>query len=131
MGKKLHIISYVFGDAIASALSWIAFYYYHKINTGGVFAAGGNFYVSLCIIPCCWLMLYHLFGVYKGLYYKSRLIELLSTFNITFVGSIILFFVILFYASGKKIQVYYDEFFTLFILQFSLVYFFRLILLSK
>ena len=127
----MHIISYVLGDVIASALSWILFYYFHKITTGSVFVAGTYFYAGLCIIPLCWLVLYHLFGVYKGIYYKSRLIELLSTFNMTFVGCAVLFFIILFYSSRKNIPVYYDEFFTLFILQFCLVYFFRLILLSK
>lgn len=76
-------------------------------------------------------MLYHLFGAYKGIYYKSRLIELVTTFNTTFVGCIILFFLILFYSGRKNLPVYYDEFFTLFILQFCLVYFFRLIILSK
>ncbi|MEO8110621.1 MAG: sugar transferase [Ginsengibacter sp.] len=131
MGKKLHIISYVSGDVIASALTWILFYYFHKITGNGTFHTGPYFYLGIFIIPICWLILYHLSGAYKGIYYKSRLIELVTTFNTTFVGCIVLFFIILFYSGRKNTPVYYDEFFTLFILQFSFVYFFRLLLLSK
>lgn len=130
MGKKLHIITYVSGDVIASALTWILFYYFHKITISGSFYKGPYFYPGICIIPLCWLMLYHLFGAYKGIYYKSRLIELVTTFNTTFVGCIILFFIILFYNGRKNLPVFYDEFFTLFILQFCLIYFFRLLLLT-
>ena len=131
MAKQIHIITYVLGDFIASVLAWGIFYYIHKSIAGDGISFEIKFFYGLFLIPFGWLILYHLSGAYKNIYYKSRLLEFLSTLTITFIGCIIIFFIYLFYSSGKNNVLYYDEFFTLFILQFVLIYFFRLIILSK
>lgn len=131
MAKQIHIITYVLIDFIASVLAWSIFYFLHKIIAGDAISFGRRFFYGLFLIPAGWLILYHLLGAYKSIYYKSRLLELLSTFTITFIGCIILFSIYLFYKSDKNNILYYGEFFTLFILQFAITYFFRLIILSK
>ncbi len=132
MVKQIHIITYIISDFIAAVIVWLVFYFLHKISAGESFIFTMNFFLGLLIIPFGWLILYHLFGSYKGIYYKSRLIELLSTFTITFFGCIILFLIyLLFYNSNKNNLLYNDEFVTLFILQFSITYFFRVIILTK
>jgi exopolysaccharide biosynthesis polyprenyl glycosylphosphotransferase len=75
--------------------------------------------------------MYHLFGNYKDIYYKSRLIELLSTGVSTFLGSIILFFIFLLYKRHQYLSSFYGEFFILFGLQFFITYFIRYLFLSK
>lgn len=132
MAKQIHIASYVLGDFIASLLAWTIFYCLHKISVGNEIIFKVKFFFGLFFIPIGWLVLFHLLGSYKSIYYKSRLLELLSTFTITFTGCIILFFIYLFYNSNTNNNVLdYDEFFTLFILQFAITYLFRLVLLSR
>ena len=131
MTKKIHIITYVLSDFMASVIAWTIFYCLHKISVGDEIVLKPKFFYGLFLLPVGWLVLYHLLGTYKNIYYKSRLLELLSTFTVTFIGSIILFFIYLFYSSAKNNVLYYDEFFTLFMLQFAITYFFRLIILSK
>lgn len=131
MAKQIHIINYVLTDFIASVLAWTLFYILHQVNAGNGVVFQAKFYYGLALIPFGWLALYHLLGCYKSIYYKSRLLELLSTFTTTFIGCIFLFFIYLFYSSNKNNVLYYDEFFTLFAIQFVITYFFRLIILSK
>ena len=131
MVKRIHIITYVLSDFIASFFAWIIFYCLHKIINGDDISFGIKFFYGLFLIPFGWLILYHLLGAYKSIYYKSRLFELLSTFTVTFIGCIVLFFIYLFYTSDKNNVLHYGEFLTLFILQVTITYFFRLIILSK
>jgi len=80
-----------------------------------------HFFPAIIIIPCGWLILYHMFGAYKNLYYKSRLSEFFATLICNVAGSLIIFFI---YLSGEK------EFFILLTLQFSITFLVRLIFLT-
>jgi exopolysaccharide biosynthesis polyprenyl glycosylphosphotransferase len=120
--KRLHIGLYVAGDFIASAIAWIVFYFIHRKLGYEQFVFSYKFSIGLMAYPVGYLMLYHLFGAYKSLYNKSRLIELLSTFFITLIGSIVLFFFFLFYKKHQNLSTFYSQFFILFGLQFILVY---------
>ncbi|MDQ6890648.1 MAG: sugar transferase [Bacteroidota bacterium] len=131
MAKQIRIVTYVLGDFIASAIVWIIFYFLHQFLVTGSGIPGPKFYFGLVSIPFYWLIVYHLSGSYKGIYYKSRLIELLSTFTTSFIGCVILFLLVLFYNVNKNNLLNYSEFFTLLFLQFAFVYFSRLLLLSK
>ena len=83
------------------------------------------------LYPIGYFILFHLFGTYKGIYYKSRLQELLSTFLSTFLGSIILFFIFLLYKRDEHLSAFYSEFFILSAIQFFLTYFSRYLFLSE
>lgn len=131
MQKRLHIWLYALGDFIASVIAWILFFWIHRNLGGESFIINNKFLGGLILYPSCYFILYHLFGAYKGIYYKSRLIELLSTFLSAFLGSIILFFVFLLYKRHQYLSSFYGEFFILFGLQFFLTYFIRYTLLSK
>ncbi len=95
-----------------------------------IFDFSKKFIFGLLFYPIGYLVLFHLSGTYKSLYYKSRLLELLSTFLTTFLGSIILFFIFLFYKKYQNLSNFYSQFFILFGLQFLLTYFIRYIFLS-
>jgi exopolysaccharide biosynthesis polyprenyl glycosylphosphotransferase len=128
--KRLHIGYYVLGDFIASVVAWIIFYWLHRKLGYQTFDFSQKFIFGLVFYPIGYLVLFHLFGAYKSLYYKSRLLELLSTFVSTFLGSIILFFIFLFYKKQQNLSNFYGQFFILFGLQFLLTYLIRYFFLS-
>lgn len=118
------------GDFIASVFAWIIFYWLHRKLGYQNFDFSEKFALGLLFYPIGYLVLFHLFGSYKSLYYKSRLLELLSTFVSTFLGSIILFFIFLFYKKYQNLSNFYSQFFILFGLQFFLTYLIRYFFLS-
>jgi len=129
--KRLHIGFYALADLLASAIAWVVFFWIHKNLGGEDFGINSKFLTGIILYPSGYLILYHLFGTYKGLYYKSRLLELLSTFLSTFLGSIILFFIFLLYKRHQYLSTFYTQFFILFGLQFFITYFTRYLFLSK
>ncbi len=131
MQKPLHIRFYALADLTASVIAWILFYWIHRHLGGENFHFSKKFIVGLIFYPVGYLFLYHLFGTYKNLYYKSRLLELLFTFLSAFLGSIILFFIFLFYKKNQNLSSFYTQFFILFALQFFITYFIRLLFLNK
>lgn len=131
MAKRLHIVYYALGDFIAAAFTWIIFYSLHRAFIGESFELSTNIFLGFILYPAGWLVLYHLFGAYKNIYYKSRVIEMLNTFVSTFTGCVLLLLIYLFFGISKGYSILYKEFFVLFILQFFITYFFRLLLLSK
>ena len=131
MHKQLNIGFYVLGDLVASALAWIIFYWIHRKIGYEHFDFSKKFLAGVALYPSGYFVLHHLFGSYKGLYYKSRLLELLSTFLSAFLGSIILFFIFLLYKKNQNLSTFYGQFFILFGLQFFITYIVRYFFLSK
>jgi len=129
--KRLHIGFYVLGDLVAAAAAWIIFYWIHRKLGYEHFHFSRKFLAGLALYPSGYFVLHHLFGNYKGLYYKSRLLELLSTFLSAFLGSIILFFIFLLYKKNQNLSTFYGQFFILFGLQFFITYITRYFFLSK
>ena len=122
---------YALGDFIASILTWVIFFWIHKQIGAEEFDLNYKFLTGLVLYPAGYFILFHLFGTYKGIYYKSRLLELLSTFLSTFLGSIILFFIFLLYKRHQYLSSFYSEFFILFGTQFFLTYLSRYLFLNK
>ncbi len=75
--------------------------------------------------------MYHLFGTYKNLYYKSRGVELLNTLFSTFLGTIIIFSILILYNRDEYLSTFFREFFILYFLQFFITYLVRFIFLTK
>lgn len=131
MQKRLHIRFYALGDFVASLATWILFFWIHRNLGSEKFDINNKFIAGLVLYPIGYLVLYHLFGIYKNIYYKSRLLELLSTVLSSFLGSIILFFIFLLYKRHQYLSSFYGEFFILFSLQFFITYIIRYVFLSK
>ena len=128
---RLHIGFYAMADFIAAAIAWIIFYSLHSTSTGASHEFSKQFFPGLILYPSGFLILHHLFGAYKSIYYKSRVIEMLYTFISTFTGCVLLLFIFIVFGRGTGDTLFYKQFFTIFILQFLITYFFRLLLLSK
>lgn len=103
----------------------------HRYLSGQEFTLDGQFFIGLFIIPLVWLLIYEITGNYKNLYYKSRANELFTTFLITLAGSVVLFFIFLFYKKDQYLSSFYSEFFFLFGIQFLLIFSMRFIILTK
>jgi exopolysaccharide biosynthesis polyprenyl glycosylphosphotransferase len=86
---------------------------------------------GLIFYPVGWVTLYHLFGAYKGMYYKSRLNEFLNTFISTITGTVLVFSVFILFKKDEYLSTFYNEIFILFALQFCLTFLVRLIFLNK
>jgi exopolysaccharide biosynthesis polyprenyl glycosylphosphotransferase len=129
--KRLHTGTYAAVDITAAIIAWVVFFGLHRYLGGEDFSLNKKFLAGLILYPIGWLILHHLFGAYKNIYYKSRALELLSTLFSTFFGCTILFFIFLLYKKHEYLSSFYNEFFILFGIQFFVTYFFRLLLLNK
>jgi len=129
--KRLHIGFYVLGDFIAAILAWIIYFSLHRYFAGEHFQFNTKFISGLILYPFGWIVLYHLSGTYRGIYYKSRLNEFLNTLYATFIGCIFVFSIFILYKKQEYLSSFYGEFFILFALQFCLTSFSRILFLNK
>ena len=126
---RIHIAWYAAGDFAAALTAWIVFYFVRKNIIGEIPALGSKFYTGLFVYPLAWLTLYHLAGCYKNIYHKSRLAELVNTFNQSFIGSLFILFLFLLYDVTGDYNIYYKEFFSLLGIHFFITYLCRLLFL--
>lgn len=135
MNRRFQLIKYVSSDLLAAALAWTLFYIYRKkyiepLKFGYEIPIefGTSFYLGLILIPIGWLLLYYASGYYRDVYRKSRLSELWFTIRITFIGVLIIFFLLLLDDVVVSYSNYYRSFIALYVFHFTLTYFPRLIL---
>jgi exopolysaccharide biosynthesis polyprenyl glycosylphosphotransferase len=137
MNKTKQVTKYLIFDFLAAAISWTAFFIYRKIviepqRFGEIpIEFNHRFYLGLLVIPAFWLIFYYITGFYKNIYRRSRLIELGQTFLTSVTGVTAIFFVLILDDLITSYKNYYQLYFTLFLLHFTLTYFFRLILTTN
>jgi len=138
MNRKWQVAKYLIFDFFAAAISWTAFFIYRKaviepqlLGIEVPIEFTHRYFMGLAVIPVLWLLFYYITGFYDNIYRRSRLLELGQTFFTSLTGVVVIFFALIlddFIGSYKN---YYNLFFTLFGLHFSLTYFFRLILTTQ
>jgi exopolysaccharide biosynthesis polyprenyl glycosylphosphotransferase len=138
MNQRLQAIKFILLDAVSAILAWTLFFIYRKYlttsDTQDLFRAAftdKNLYIGLVIITVLWLLLYSVIGTYQDVYRKSRLRELGQTLLITFIGTIIIFFVLILDDQLGSYKNYYKAYFVLLGLHFFFTFFFRFILYSR
>jgi len=131
--KKL----YIFSDLIAAASVWTLFYIYRKVFVESyVFGfsiplqLGIKFQIGILLIPIFWLIIYYFTGYYNNILRKSRLEDLINTLIHSIIGVSLLFFIIILDDTIVSYKTYYQSIFVLFLLQFSIVLTFRLLVTS-
>ncbi|HEX8335015.1 MAG TPA: sugar transferase, partial [Segetibacter sp.] len=137
--KPLHIGWYVFSDAITAIITWWLFALIRKnlLNEPStdlyqIFLHDSTFHLTIIIVPIFWIVLYSLTGVYnQSLYRKSRLNELTQTFTTTLVGCLLIFFILILNDHSKTYTYYYTAFGLFLLLQFSLTFLGRAIILLR
>lgn len=131
MAKPLPILYYALGDFIAASVSWIIIYYFFTKFYGESFDFSYKYFVALGLYAAGWLTLYHLFGAYKNIYYKSRITEMLNTFVSTLTGCILILILFILYEKKIDSSLFYRGFFVVVATQFFITYLLRSILLSR
>ena len=135
--KPMHINWYVLSDAIAAAIAWWLFALVRRylLNEHPAtlleLSYDPAFQVSILLVPCYWVSLYLLTGSYRqSLYQKSRLNEFTSTFIVSLVGCIILFFILILNDRAETYRYFYSSFFSFLALQFVITFTGRAIVLK-
>lgn len=136
MNKKIQVLKYLLSDFISALLAWAVFFIYRKYtinpdvinNLDYYIFTDYKFFVGILIIPLFWLFLYTLTGYYRKIFRKSRLRELTQTFTITFVGTLIIFFLLILDDEIVDYTNYLKFYFVLFILHLVLAYIPRLLI---
>jgi len=138
MHKNLQVLRYLVFDIIAAIVSWTLFYIYRKIYIEPIkfgydipVEFDSKFYLALIFIPAFWVIIYYISGQYTNIYRKSRLLELGRTILTCIVGVTVIFFLLLLNDWIPDYRKYYNLYFTLLALHFSLTYLFRLILTTR
>lgn len=125
MNKLKQTLKYIITDYATAMVVWICFFAYRKIYVEPLKFGyhvpvdfDKNFYLGLLLIPFYWLFLYAITGTYRNIYKKSRLKEFIQTASLTFIGVLVLFFVLILDDEVASYTNYYASFLTLVSLHF-------------
>ena len=117
--KKPGLLKYLFllFDFLSALFSWSAFYYFRKTQIEHVpFEFSERFYLGLLIIPSLWVIAYWLFGSYDNVYRKYRMQVFYKTIVSSFLGTLAVFFIFIFYDFFMLFNLRYLNFARLFFL---------------
>jgi len=138
MDKKKQTIKYLIFDFASASIAWALFFLYRKeviepLKYGYDIPINLDlkFYFGIVLVPLFWLLIYYISGYYKNVYRKSRLIELGQTLTNTFIGVLIIFFTSILDDTVLSYTNYYNLFFVLFGIHFTLTYIPRIIITSS
>lgn len=138
ISKRAMVALYVLADLVSSAAAWTLFYLYRKAVLEPVkfgykvpLEFDTNYYKGLVLIPLFWFGLFTVMGGYREIHRRYRIMELGQTLLISFIGVVIIFFVLLLDDEVAGYTYYYRSFLTLFGLHFGINFLFRFILTSN
>ncbi len=143
MNKQLQLSKYLIADYAAAFFTWVVFVAFRQTqinlnNEGSVawdFIPTENVYWGLLLVPFFWICIHYLSGYYVQVFRKSRLAEFFTTLITTFVGSLILFFIIVIddlqALPESYDKYYYQAFSALLAIQFSSTYLLRFIITQR
>jgi len=137
VNRKWQVAKYITFDIVGVFVAWLLFTYFrssldHGLSTlepiPSAFFIKHYFGIALYVI--FWIILFSLAGFYNDIFRKSRLNELGNSIGITLVGTLVIFFILMFNDVVLSSLYYFKLFYTLFLLVFALTYFPRLIITS-
>lgn len=134
--QYIHPVCYAISDYIAALITWALFYKVREsLLPAEIFTANFSLenymiWATIFLLPFGWLAFYLLIGSYQSIYKKSRFVEFTNTFLCSMIGCIVIFFLIVLDDLHNSYTYYYLSFAALFILQFSLTFMGRLVILN-
>lgn len=136
MKRSVQAGKYIVSDFIASSVVWLLFNLirykevavYEGFDTVGAYLSHAPSLGVQLLIPFVWFILFWLSGYYNKPFGKSRISELFSTLGSVSVGVVLLFFAFVLNDLPRSYHIYYDMFFSLWILQIVLTYIPRLLI---
>lgn len=114
--RKIGIFTYVLFDFLAAAFSWAILFLFRKLviennEYQSIWELlDKKFYIGIVLIPIAWLIVYFILGTYTDIYRKSRLAELSKTIIVSFIGVVILFFILIIDDVVINYRNYYSSF---------------------
>lgn len=137
MNKRLETLKYIIADFIAAMLAWAGFYAYRKFfiesEKFGINVSIGDdwkFYFGVAVIPFIWILFYAFLGFYSDIFRKARIKVLGQTLYASFIGVLVIFFLLLLDDIIISYKTYYETFLVLFFLHAGLTAFFRILIVS-
>ena len=137
MNTKKQRVKYIVFDLLAAMIAWLVFNTYRELYIAGAsfdksvyYISRTGFWLALIGIPLLWIFIYQLFGHYRNVWQRSRLIEVWQTFITSIFGITVIFFVLLLDDTVKSYKDYYSSFLFLFCVHFFATWFFRYIITS-
>lgn len=131
-------ILYIFLDFLAASVAWILFYIFRKVHIEPqVFGMevpivlGSRFWAGAIGLPFVWIMFYYFTGFYNNMFRRSRLDDFIRTFLTSLLGVILIFFMLILDDTIVDYTNYYNLFFSLFLLHFTITLIPRLIITSR
>ena len=138
MNKRAQVAKYVVADLVSAAVAWTLFYLFRKLymepakfHYSVPVAFDRNYWSGLVLIPVFWCGLYVIIGGYSDILRRFRIKELGQTLLISFVGTLVIFFVLLLDDTVANFRYYYRSFGVLFGLHFTLNFILRFMLTSR
>lgn len=132
--RRFHMFLYACADLMSAMTAWALFYYFRALSEGKTLDHGviddHNFWYGLVIIPLAWVIFYWIFDRYQDIYRLSRLTTLIRTFFLSLAGVIIIFFTLLLDDTVDTVSTYFQSFFRLFVLHFTITAIVRMIILT-
>ena len=125
---------YACADLVSAMLAWALFYYFRSKSEGKRLGPDilddPNFWYGLVVIPLAWIVFYWIFDRYQDIYRLSRLTTLVRTFFLSLAGVVIIFFTLLIDDQADEVTDYFQSFFRLFFLHFTITATVRMIVLT-
>lgn len=135
--NTLQRLKYIFWDAVAACGSYTILYVFRRvIIESDRFEAnelmfGSTFYLGLILTPVFWVTVYFITAFYRDIYRRSRLKELIYTFNASLLGSIFIFFALILDDWVNSYTDYYQGFLVYFGAHFLLTGLFRFLISTR
>ncbi|WP_417601491.1 sugar transferase [Owenweeksia hongkongensis] len=133
----LQRFKYIFMDTVAAICSYTILYVFRRVVTeSGRFEVNelsfnNSYYLGLLLIPAFWITIYFVTAFYRDIYRRSRLKELIYTFNASLLGGIFIFFALILDDWVENYTDYYRGFLVYFVSHFVLTGFGRFIISSN
>ena len=138
MDRRVLVAWYVLADLVSGATAWTLFYLYRKavlepVKFGYAVPVDfdANYFKGLVLVPLFWFGLYTMMGGYREIHRRYRTMELGQTLLVSFLGVVVIFFVLLLDDEVADYKDYYRSFLVLFGLHFGLNFLLRFLLTSR
>lgn len=135
--NTLQRLKYIFWDTVAACGSYTLLYVFRRVVIESdryevnELTFGPTYYMGLVLTPLFWVTIYFITAFYRDIYRRSRLKELIYTFNASLLGSIFIFFALILDDWVVNYTDYYRGFLVYFGSHFFLTGFFRFLISSR
>lgn len=133
MNTTFYKIRFLLYDFLATLIAWILFFFLRKsILAEEISINNDSLLLKAIFVSFFWIGIYFFYGFYYEIFRKSRLKEFFNVLQASFIGTIILFFILLLDDKGiSEYTQYYKTFLSLFFIHFLLASIVKMLVLTN